>query len=78
MMLFLTVQHYQVDNAYLSCRVLELLLQHDASLSIRDHAGYCAVHYAAFKGHRLALETVILMPFPINVSLYICYIALFI
>ena len=40
------------------CRVVELLLHNDARPGIRDNEGYNAVHYAALKGHRLALEMV--------------------
>ena len=39
-------------------RVVELLLHQDARPGIRDNEGYNAVHYAALKGHRLALEMV--------------------
>lgn len=39
-------------------RVVELLLHHDARPGIRDSEGYNAVHYAALKGHKLALEMV--------------------
>lgn len=39
-------------------RVLELLLKHEARPGISDNQGYNAIHYAALKGHRLALEMV--------------------
>ncbi|ESP01751.1 hypothetical protein LOTGIDRAFT_139105, partial [Lottia gigantea] len=39
-------------------RVVELLLRHDARPGIKDDDGFNAVHYAALKGHKLALEMV--------------------
>jgi len=45
-----------------SYRVLEALIDHDANPCVRDHNGYCAVHYAALNGHRLAIEMVSRQP----------------
>ena len=40
------------------CRVLELLLKNEARAGMTDNQGFNAIHYAALKGHRLALEMV--------------------
>ena len=39
-------------------RVLELLLKNEARAGMTDNQGFNAIHYAALKGHRLALEMV--------------------
>lgn len=56
-------------------RVLELLLKHEARPGISDNQGYNAIHYAALKGHRLALEMV--RPLFLRVLLYNCTMGYF-
>ena len=44
-------------------RVLELLLKNEARAGMTDNQGFNAIHYAALKGHRLALEMVCISNF---------------
>ena len=46
------------SNFLVIFRVLELLLKNEARAGMTDNQGFNAIHYAALKGHRLALEMV--------------------
>lgn len=49
------------------CRCVEHLLRNRANASKRDKQGYSPVHYAASRGHKLALEMVQCITFTLHI-----------